>query len=91
MFFKGFFGCEYLLYLDSVKMQEEGIDFLDALWCGDVAGVSRHLHVNRHLEVVLLLTHKRVVRLGEVKPFVSVHTEVWLRPGKSETNCRNHA
>lgn len=39
--------------------------------------------MNGDLEMVLLLAHKRLVGVGEVEPFVSVHTEGWHGPGHS--------
>lgn len=41
------------------------------------------LHVDGDLKMILLLAHKRFVRVGEVETFISVHAEGWHGSGST--------
>ena len=68
-------------YLDSVELQVEAVNGLEALAGLDVLGIPQHADVDRDLEVVLLLAHKGVIRQGEVEALVCVHAIGGHRPG----------
>ena len=68
-------------------MQVVGVDGLDlAVRCLDELGSAVQLDVRRHLEVVLLLAHERVVTHREVEAFVCVDTIVGWRPATEDTH-----
>lgn len=51
-------------------------DLLQARLSLDVNAIAVKLDVTSYLEMIFLLTHERVVGVGEVEAFVGVYTEV---------------
>lgn len=74
------------LQLHAVEMQMERSDLLQARLGLHVHAVAVQLDVASDLEVILLLTDERVVRVGEVEAFVGVDAEVRNDP-KKESWC----
>lgn len=67
-----------LFYLDAIEMQVECFNRYDCLrlWKSDALGKSGDTDVHSYLEVVLLLTNKRIVGRREIEALVCVHAIV---------------
>lgn len=72
------------LQLDAVEVEMKGAHLFQTGLRLHVDAVAVQLHMTRDLEVVLLLTHEGIVRVGEVETLVSVNSEVRDR---SEKGC----
>ena len=62
-------------------MKREVVDGFDGALCRfEELWIARHADVDGHLEVVLLLTHERVVRHRDVEALVRVNAISQRRP-----------
>lgn len=80
------FDSFYLVYFDSVEFQVKALDWLQPLAGLHIFGISGHSDVHRDLEVILLLTHERIVGQREVETFICVHSVGRHGTGEKETH-----
>jgi hypothetical protein len=66
-------------YFDAIEVQTEVVNLLESFSSLDVMRVTLHLNLTGNLEVVFLLTDKRLVYLGIVESFVSTDYVGWGR------------
>lgn len=67
------------MHLYSVEFEIEAVDWLQAVTCLDVLGISQHAYVYRDLEMILLLANKSIISQGEVEALISVNAVGWHR------------
>ena len=61
-------------YLATIEVEREVVDGFDGALCSlEELGVARDADVDGHLEVVLLLADKRIVRHRDVKTLVRIN------------------
>lgn len=61
------------LHLDPIEMYEKVVNLFQALGTFDINRIDQRLNMNCHLEMVLFLAHKSIVRVAKIETFVRVH------------------
>lgn len=83
-------GLRGRFHLDPIEVQVKVFDQLQGTFRGAhiLRIPAQRLNVNCHLEVILLLAHKRIVRVAKVESFVGIHAVVGRRPGIGSRTVR---
>lgn len=70
------------LQFDAVEVQVIRSNLLQSIGCSHKDSGALQLSVTGYLKVILLLTHKGIIGVGEIESFIRIHAVMGNRSGK---------